>query len=75
MKDSRACDSDGEAGPGPYRRLFIHMETWAGSSARCTAPARLKDAVDLDAVGADLAGAVQRALEPAHVSMWINNRR
>ena len=37
--------------------------------------ARLKDAVDLDAVGADLAGAVQRALEPAHVSMWINNRR
>jgi len=37
--------------------------------------ARLKDAVDLDAVGADLAGVVQRALEPAHVSMWINNRR
>ena len=36
--------------------------------------ARLKDAVDLDAVEADLAGVVQRALEPAHVSMWINSR-
>ena len=34
---------------------------------------RLKDAVDLDAVQADLANVVQRALEPAHVSMWMNN--
>ena len=33
--------------------------------------ARLKDAVDLDAVRADLAGAVHQALEPAHVSVWI----
>ena len=36
--------------------------------------ARLKDAADLDAVRADLANVVQRALEPAHVSMWRNNR-
>jgi hypothetical protein len=36
--------------------------------------ATLKDAVDLDAVQADLAGVVQRALEPAHVSLWINHR-
>jgi hypothetical protein len=36
--------------------------------------ARLKDAVDLDAVQADLGSVVQRALEPAHVSMWINHR-
>jgi hypothetical protein len=36
--------------------------------------ARLKDAVDLDAVQADLASVVQQALEPAHVSMWRNNR-
>ena len=36
--------------------------------------AKLKDAVDLDAVQTDLASAVQRALEPAHVSMWINHR-
>jgi hypothetical protein len=33
--------------------------------------ARLQDAVDLDAVRADLAGSVQQALEPAHISVWI----
>jgi hypothetical protein len=32
--------------------------------------ARLQDAVDLDAVRADLASSVQ-ALEPAHISVWI----
>jgi hypothetical protein len=32
---------------------------------------RLKDAVDLDAVRADLASVVHEALEPAHVSVWI----
>jgi hypothetical protein len=37
--------------------------------------ARLKDAVDLDAVRDDLAGVVSRALEPAHVSVWIETRR
>jgi hypothetical protein len=36
--------------------------------------AGLKEAVDLDAVQADLASAVQQALEPAHVSMWISQR-
>ena len=36
--------------------------------------ARLKDAVDLDAVQGDLASVVQRALEPAHVSVWTNRR-
>jgi hypothetical protein len=36
--------------------------------------ARLKDAVDPNAVQADLASVVQRALEPAHVSMWMNHR-
>jgi hypothetical protein len=36
--------------------------------------ARLKDAVDLDSVRDDLAGVVNRALEPAHISMWISNR-
>jgi hypothetical protein len=34
--------------------------------------ARLKDAVDLDSVRDDLAGVVQQALEPAHVSVWIS---
>ena len=36
--------------------------------------ARLKDAVDPDAVRADLLTAVQQALEPAHASIWISGR-
>jgi hypothetical protein len=36
--------------------------------------ARLQDAVDLDAVQADLASVVQHALEPAHISVWIRPR-
>jgi len=34
--------------------------------------ARLKDAVDLDAVRDDLAGVVQAALEPAHITVWTS---
>jgi hypothetical protein len=34
--------------------------------------ARLKDAMDLDAVQADLASVIQQALEPAHTSVWIH---
>jgi len=33
--------------------------------------ARLQDAVDPDVVRADLAGVVQVALEPTHVSVWL----
>ena len=36
--------------------------------------ARLKDAVDLDAVRHDLASVVHQALEPAHASLWISQR-
>jgi hypothetical protein len=36
--------------------------------------ARLKDAVDLYSVRDDLAGVVNRALEPAHMSVWISHR-
>jgi hypothetical protein len=35
---------------------------------------RLKDAVDQDAIQADLAGVVQQALEPAHVTVWMSDR-
>jgi hypothetical protein len=35
---------------------------------------RLKDAVDLDSVRDDLAVVVSRALEPAHISVWISDR-
>jgi hypothetical protein len=34
--------------------------------------ARLKDAVDQGAVRDDLAVVVQQALEPVHVSVWMN---
>jgi len=34
--------------------------------------ARLKDAVDLDSVRADLATVVQQTLEPAHLSVWTS---
>jgi hypothetical protein len=34
--------------------------------------ARLQEGVDLDAVRADLAAVVRVALEPAHVTLWIN---
>jgi hypothetical protein len=33
--------------------------------------ARLKDAVDLDSVRDDLVSVVAKALEPAHLSVWI----
>jgi hypothetical protein len=35
---------------------------------------RLKDAVELETVRADLVGVVSQALEPGHVSVWINER-
>jgi hypothetical protein len=37
--------------------------------------AGLKDAVDLDSVRDDLASVVHQALEPAHVSVWLSERR
>jgi hypothetical protein len=36
--------------------------------------ARLKDTVDLDSIRDDLAAAVNRALDPAHVSVWVSPR-
>ena len=36
--------------------------------------ARLKDAVDLDAIRADLTGVVRAALEPAHLTVWTAPR-
>jgi len=35
---------------------------------------RLKEAVDLDSVRDDLAGVVQHALEPSHISVWVSRR-
>jgi hypothetical protein len=36
--------------------------------------AQLNDAVDLDSIRDDLASVVHQALEPAHISVWINRR-
>ena len=34
--------------------------------------ARLKDAADLNSIEDDLAAAVHRTLEPAHISVWLS---
>jgi hypothetical protein len=54
-------------------RRFNRARYDAGQTVAAFA-ARLKDAVDLDSVRDDLAGVVQRTLEPAHVSVWVNRR-
>jgi len=63
----------------PVRRRVQHAVDRRFNRARYDADqtvtafaARLKDAVELDAVRDDLAGAVYRALEPAHVSLWLS---
>jgi MFS family permease len=66
----------------PVRRRVQHRVDRRFNRARYDAEttvaafaARLKDAVDLDSVRADLAGVVQTALEPAHVSIWTGERQ
>jgi hypothetical protein len=54
-------------------RRFNRARYDAGQTVAAFA-ARLKDAVDLDSICQDLAGVVQTALEPAHVSVWTSRR-
>jgi hypothetical protein len=61
----------------PVRRRVQHLVDRRFNRARYDADltvaefaARLQDAVDFDAVRTDLAGTVQRALEPEHLSVW-----
>ena len=65
----------------PIRRRVQHAVDRRFNRARYDAEAtvaafaaRLKDAVDLDAVRDDLASVVQTALEPAHVWVWTGQR-
>ena len=65
----------------PVRRRVQHAVDRRFNRARYDADeavtafaTRLKDAVDLDSVGDDLAGVVQRTLEPAHLGIWIMGR-
>ena len=50
-----------------FNRARYNAETTVAAFAD-----RLKDAVNLDAVRADLAGTVHQALEPAHLSLWVS---
>jgi hypothetical protein len=63
----------------PLRRRVQHAVDRRFNRARYNADltvaafaSRLKDAVDLDSVREDLAAVVQKALEPAHASVWMN---
>jgi hypothetical protein len=66
----------------PLRRRVQHAVDRRFNRARYDADqtiaafaARLQDAVDLNAVRDDLASAVHKTLEPAHVSVWISEHR
>jgi len=65
----------------PVRRRVQHAVDRRFNRARYDADrtvaafaARLQDAVDLDTVRDDLAGVVQSALEPAHLTLWTAPR-
>ena len=62
----------------PVRRRVQHLVDRRFNRARYDSDltvaafaARLQDEVDFEAVRTDLAGTVQRALEPEHMSVWI----
>lgn len=65
----------------PLRRRVQHVVDRRFNRSRYDAEAtvaafaaRLRDAVDLDAVQAELLNVVERAVEPTHVTIWVRGR-
>jgi hypothetical protein len=66
----------------PWRRSVQHVVDRRFNRARYDADAtvaafstRLRNAVDLRTVSAELAAAVDRAVSPAHLTLWVNEQR